>query len=203
MKENNKAHWEQVYQTKGEKQVSWTQTIPQTSLNFINSFKLPKDASIIDVGGGNSNLVDFLIQEGYQNITVLDISETALMKVKLRLGTKADNVKWIVSDIKEFQPEESYELWHDRAAFHFLTTPQQISDYMEIAGSAVKKYLVVGTFSENGPEKCSGLPVKQYSETELQQALSKNFQKIECIKEDHITPFNTVQNFLFCSFEKV
>lgn len=203
MNENNKALWEQVYQTKGEEQVSWTQTIPQTSLNFINSFKLPKDASIIDVGGGNSNLVDFLIQEGYQNITVLDISETALMKAKLRLGTKADNVKWIVSDIKEFQPEESYELWHDRAAFHFLTTPQQISTYMEIAGSAVKKYLIVGTFSENGPEKCSGLPVKQYSETELQQVLSKDFQKIECIKENHITPFNTAQNFLFCSFKKV
>lgn len=202
MKENNKAHWEQVYQSKEPEQVSWTQNIPQTSLNFIHGFNLAKDASIIDIGGGDSKLVDFLLQEGYQNITVLDISEAALNKAKVRLGAKADNVKWIVSDITEFQPNEHYDLWHDRATFHFLTTPQQISAYLNIAANAVEQYLVVGTFSENGPEKCSGLPVKQYSETELQKALAKDFQKIKCITEDHPTPFNTLQNFVFCSFGK-
>jgi hypothetical protein len=203
MKENNKTHWEQVYQRKGSEQVSWTQAVPQTSLDFIHGFNLSKDASIIDIGGGDSKLVDFLLQEGYQDITVLDISEAALKKAKLRLGMKADSVKWIVSDITEFQPEERYDLWHDRATFHFLTTTQQISAYLETAGSAVGQYLVVGTFSDNGPDKCSGLPVKQYSEIELQQTLSKDFQKIECITEDHPTPFNTLQNFVFCSFEKV
>ena len=142
------------------------------------------------------------MQEGFQNITVLDISEAAIEKAKARLGKKSDLVKWVVSDITEFKTAEHFDLWHDRATFHFLTSDSQIAAYLQIAGRAIDNYMVVGTFSENGPDKCSGLPIKQYTENQLQVRLSKDFEKIKCIKEDHITPFETKQNFLFCSFKR-
>lgn len=198
-----KQYWEHVYETKSPEQVSWTQAVPQTSLSFIKKFDLPKSAAIIDIGGGDSLLVDFLLREGFSDITVLDISKHALDKAKARIGEKADLVKWIVCDITEFKPEQHYDLWHDRATFHFLTTPEQIDTYLQTIANAVNRYLVVATFSDQGPEKCSGLPVKQYSETDLQQTMSRDFRKIECVTEDHVTPFNTVQNFTFCGFEKV
>jgi len=147
-------------------------------------------------------LVDHLLQAGYINLTVLDISAAALEKAKLRLGEQASAVKWIVSDITEFQPEESYDLWHDRATFHFLIEESQIETYANLVAKAVTQYLVIGTFSENGPEKCSGLPIKQYSAASLQQQISTGFTKMQCIIEDHITPFKTTQKFLFCSFKK-
>jgi hypothetical protein len=198
-----KRHWEQVYCTKLPEQVSWTQTVPKTSLDFIHEFSLPKHASIIDIGGGDSRLVDYLLEEGFSDITVLDIAEHALEKAQTRLGEKSNRVRWIVSDITEFKPTRHYDLWHDRATFHFLTTPEQIATYIAIAGCATDHYLVIGTFSENGPNKCSGLSVKQYSENDLQQTLAGNFKKIECVTEDHITPLNKLQNFTFCSFEKI
>ncbi|SEM61713.1 Methyltransferase domain-containing protein [Chitinophaga rupis] len=200
--DERKKHWEQVYQTKSPGQVSWTQAVPQTSLDFIKDTAVSKNARIIDIGGGDSKLVDFLISEGYEQLTVLDISEKALERAKSRLGKDASKVNWIVSDIVEFKPKETYDLWHDRATFHFLTTPAQISAYLELAGKSVRQYLIVGTFSNGGPEKCSGLPIRQYSEAALQQTLAKDFQKIKCITEDHVTPFDTVQNFTFCSFKK-
>ena len=122
MKLDRKKHWETVYETKNPDQVSWTQEIPKTSLEFIRSFKLNKKAKIIDIGGGDSKLVDYLLKEGYNNITVLDISEKAIAKAKKRLGEKASKVNWIVSDITEFKPHSSFDVWHDRATFHFLTT---------------------------------------------------------------------------------
>jgi cyclopropane fatty-acyl-phospholipid synthase-like methyltransferase len=183
--------------------VSWTQEIPQTSLDFIHSFNLPKTAKIIDIGGGDSKLVDFLLDEGYENITVLDISENALEKAKNRLGDKAEKVNWVVSDITEYEPTERFDVWHDRAAFHFLTTQEQINKYITNANNAINGYMTIGTFSNNGPKKCSGLEIKQYTEAELQDQLLKSFEKIRCITEDHITPFNTAQNFLFCSFKKI
>lgn len=197
-----KDHWEKVYTTKQPNEVSWTQDVPATSLEFIRSFNLPATAAIIDVGGGDSRLVDFLLEEGYINITVLDISSAALERAKARLGEKASKVKWIVCDITEFEPAEHYDLWHDRATFHFLTTAEQLGKYLAAARRAVNGYLTIGTFSENGPTKCSGLEIKQYSEEELKQQLAENFSKIRCITEDHTTPFNTKQNFLFCSFRK-
>ena len=200
--ENKKQHWEHIYLTKGPDEVSWTETIPQTSLDFIHSYKLPKNASIIDIGGGESKLVDYLLEEGYENITVLDISEIALKKTRERLGEKGKNVKWIVSDITTFQPTETYDVWHDRATFHFLTTPEEIQQYLAVAGKAIKGYMTIGTFSDKGPEKCSGLTIKQYTEAQLEKELSKGFAKIKCITENHITPFNTSQNFLFCSFKR-
>lgn len=200
MAEKDKHHWEKVYTTKQPHEVSWTQDVPQTSLDFIHSFNVPKTAKIIDIGGGDSKLVDFLLAEGYEYLTVLDISEAALQRAKERLGNKAKKVNWIVSDVTEFTPQNKYDVWHDRAAFHFLTTHEQIHKYVSIAQNGVSGYLAIGTFSENGPKKCSGLDIKQYTEEQLQTELSTGFNKIRCITEDHTTPFNTTQNFLFCSF---
>jgi len=163
---------------------------------------LKKNAKIIDIGGGDSKLVDFLLDESFENITVLDISAKALDKAKQRLGNRANKVNWIVCDVMDYKPNTTYDVWHDRAAFHFLTTRQQITTYIHIASKAVTGYLIIGTFSVDGPKKCSGLEVKQYNEEILTAELQNNFDKIHCIKEDHITPFNTTQNFLFCSFKR-
>lgn len=202
MSSNRKTHWETVYETKEPNEVSWTQEIPKTSLDFIQNFNLPKNAKIIDVGGGDSKLVDFLLNEGFTNITVLDISAKALDKAKARLGKKAESVTWIVSDITEFEPNIKYDLWHDRAAFHFLTSEEEKKKYLEIIERSVAGYLILGTFSENGPKKCSGLDIQQYTEESLNSILENEFEKLICIIQDHKTPFETVQNFLFCSFNK-
>ena len=199
---NRKNHWETVYQTKSPEQVSWTQEVPQTSLAFISSFGVAKTARIIDIGGGDSKLVDHLLEQGFENITVLDISEKALEKARSRLGDKAKKVNWVVSDITEFVPNTTFDIWHDRATFHFLITTEQVSKYMEIARKSVNGFMTIGTFSETGPTKCSGLDIKQYTEQTLTDELKNGFEKIRCITEDHTTPFNTTQNFLFCSFKR-
>jgi 2-polyprenyl-3-methyl-5-hydroxy-6-metoxy-1,4-benzoquinol methylase len=199
---DRKKHWEKVYETKNPDQVSWTQESPKTSLDFIHSFGLQKTAKIIDIGGGDSKLVDYLLDEGFENITVLDISAKSLEKAKTRLGEKADKVNWIVCDITEFEPNMTFDVWHDRATFHFLTTTEQISKYINTAKKSVNGYMTIGTFSKNGPEKCSGLEIKQYNEDELTLELKNGFDKIKCVTEDHVTPFDTTQNFLFCSFKR-
>lgn len=202
METTRKNHWETVYETKNPNEVSWTQEIPKTSLDFIKSFDLSKKSKIIDIGGGDSKLVDFLIEEGFENITVLDISAKAIEKAKARLGVNAEKVNWIVSDITEFETNETFEVWHDRATFHFLTSEEQIQKYMETARKSVSGYLTVGTFSENGPKKCSGLDIKQYNEETLTAEMENGFEKIKCVTEDHTTPFETKQNFIFCSFKR-
>ncbi len=202
MTNQTKNHWEKVYNTNQANEVSWTQEIPKTSLDFIHTFHLPKTAKIIDIGGGDSKLVDFLLEEGFKNITVLDISESALERTKKRLGSNSKKVNWIVADVTEFKPKIKFDVWHDRATFHFLTTKEQINKYLTIARNAVTGYLTIGTFSNNGPDKCSGLAIKKYNEQQLQRELSQGFKKIRCINEDHITPFKTIQNFLFCSFKR-
>ncbi len=194
-------HWENIYQNKQPNEVSWTQEVPQISLDLIHSLGLPKSASIIDAGGGESRLVDFLLEEGFENITVLDISANAIERAKKRLGEKAAKVTWIVSDILEFQPDQTYDCWHDRAAFHFLTAPEDIRKYVELVNRSVNKYLVIGTFSTDGPLKCSGLEITQYSENSLSN-IFQSFTQLGCQTENHTTPFNTQQNFIFCSFEK-
>ena len=197
-------HWDKVYSTKAEDEVSWFQLYPKTSMEFVELFNLPLNANIIDIGGGDSNFVDALIEKGYTNIWVLDISANAIERAKQRLGKSASKVQWIVSDITEFKPPVQFDFWHDRAAFHFLTTEPKIYKYISIAEEAVKKngYLILGTFSENGPTKCSGLEIKQYSETSMSARFEIAFERIKCVTEDHTTPFNTIQNFLFCSFKK-
>ncbi len=198
-------HWNSIYQTKELKDVSWYQPTPKTSLDFLTQFNVPKTAKIIDVGGGDSLLVDTLLDLGYTDITVLDISATSLERVKNRLGERALRVKWIVADAATFKPTEQYDFWHDRAAFHFLTQEQEIENYIDIIQQRIKPkgILVIGTFSEQGPKKCSGIEIKQYSETTMTERLQKFFEKVKCITVDHTTPFNTIQNFIFCSFKKL
>ena len=204
MSNSYKQHWENVFTTKAENEVSWFQPYPKTSMAFVELFNLGLDANIIDIGGGDSHFVDALLDKGYQNIYVLDISATAIERAKQRLGERASKVHWIVSDITKFQPPVQFDFWHDRAAFHFLTTEDKIYKYVSIAEEAVKKngYLILGTFSETGPAKCSGLEIRQYSEVSMSARFEIAFERIKCIKEDHITPLHTIQNFLFCSFKK-
>lgn len=202
--ETLKNHWEKIYATKSSHEVSWTQETPVTSLNLIHSFNLRESSSIIDIGGGESRLVDFLLEEGYTDITVLDISEHALHRARQRLGERASRVHWIIADITEFEPTRKYDVWHDRATFHFLTSENQVTKYVAVAADALKMkgFMTIGTFSDKGPSQCSGLPIKKYSEQTLSDVLRTCFEKIRCITEDHETPFHTLQNFLFCSFRK-
>jgi 2-polyprenyl-3-methyl-5-hydroxy-6-metoxy-1,4-benzoquinol methylase len=199
---SRKTHWENVYQTRQLTEVSWYQPVPETSLSFIAEANLPKDARIIDIGGGDSFLVDHLLKLGYTNISVLDISASAIERAKERLGDKSNSVTWIVSDISEFNPEIKYDLWHDRAAFHFLTDENDITRYTTMISNSIRQggTLVLGTFSEQGPKKCSGLEIRQYSESSMAAMLQSTFRKTKCLTLDHSTPFNTVQNFTFCSF---
>ncbi|MFD2785226.1 class I SAM-dependent methyltransferase [Hymenobacter rubripertinctus] len=201
---NSKQHWETVYGTRQPHQVSWTETVPATSLEFIHDFRLPRQAPIIDVGGGDSRLVDHLLAEGYENLTVLDISGAALARARQRLGPLAARVHWVEADVRDFEPAQPYALWHDRAAFHFLTTAPDVARYLTLARAAVAPggYLTMGTFSPTGPTSCSGLPIRQYSEQELSTQLQTGFTKLRCRTEDHCTPFQTTQNFLFCSFRR-
>ncbi|MBD3638035.1 MAG: class I SAM-dependent methyltransferase [Crocinitomicaceae bacterium] len=202
---DRKKHWENIYQTKELTDVSWYQPTPETSLDFFKQFNVSKTAKVIDIGGGDSFLVDHLLEMGYQDISVLDISAAAIDRAKQRLGDKAKNVKWIVADAATFKPIEKYDFWHDRAAFHFLTDEQEISNYLETAEQSINPtgVLVIGTFSEQGPKKCSGIEIKQYSETSMTDRLQEFFVKIKCITVDHKTPFDTIQNFVFCSFRKL
>ena len=201
----NKQHWENVFSTKSPNEVSWTQLYPKTSMDYLESLHLSKTVNIIDVGGGDSNLVDALLEKGYKNIWVLDISATALEKAKKRLGDKAKNIHWIVSDITEFETNIKFDFWHDRAVFHFLTDETSISKYVEIVSNAVSANgnFLLGTFSKDGALKCSGLEIKQYSEVSMKETFSDSFEAVKCFSEDHITPFNTIQNFQFCGFKKI
>ena len=200
----SKEHWEKVYESKKYEETTWYQKEPRTSLEMIADLDLPKTARIIDIGGGDSNLVDYLMEEGYRDISVLDISEKALDHARDRLGDKAEQVSWIAANAASFEPEKMYHLWHDRAAFHFLTEKEQVEGYINNLDRAVKRggYVVLATFSENGPTKCSGREIMQYSKEELSALLENKFEILECRNVDHITPSGGKQNFTFCSFRK-
>ena len=202
--DGTKEHWEAIYSSKQEQEVSWFQPYPASSMQFVELFDLPYDANIIDIGGGDSHFVDALLEKGYRNIWVLDISALAIERAKQRLGNRAAHVHWVVSDIIDFVPPVLFDFWHDRAAFHFLTTEEAVARYVRIAESSILQggILVLGTFSDKGPEKCSGLEIKQYSEASMSSRFEISFERIRCIEEDHLTPFNTIQNFLFCSFRR-
>lgn len=200
--EERKTHWDNIFRSRSPEEVSWTQDVPGTSLEMIRQLNLPKTAQVIDVGCGDSRLVDYLLDEGFTNISILDISGEALEKVRSRLGKRASRIKWIISDILDFNPPIKYDLWHDRAAFHFLTEAEEVRKYINTATNHISGYLTIATFSDEGPDTCSGLSVKKYTEELLQEELSQGFKKIKCIKKDHTTPFQTRQNFLFCTFKK-
>jgi len=204
MENAKKQHWETVFTTKAENEVSWFQKQPQTSIQLIQACKVAKDAKIIDIGGGDSYLIDSLLDLGYTNLFLLDISEAAIERAKKRLGDNAKNVTFIVSDSLYFQSDEKFEVWHDRASFHFFTEAKDIEQYKNnvIANTNQDAHLIIGTFSEDGPLKCSGLPITQYSVEKMEVVFGDDFELENCFTEDHETPFDTTQNFIFCHYIK-
>lgn len=199
-----KEHWEKVFATKAENEVSWFQKKPETSIQLIQSLKLPKDAKIIDIGGGDSYLIDSLIELGFTNLYLLDISENAIQRIKNRLGANSDKVTFIVSDVLEFKPKEKFDVWHDRASFHFLIKEDEILNYKTTVSDSLTSNgnFVLGTFSNEGPLKCSGLDISQYSVEKTLNLFKDTFEMENCFTEDHQTPFETTQNFIFSIFKK-
>ncbi len=198
-------HWDRVYSTKSADAVSWYQPHADQSLRLIQASGLPPGASIIDVGGGASSLVDDLLAHGYMNLSVLDLSQAALSAVRKRLGAAADKVQWIDGDITRVAlPLHAYDLWHDRAVFHFLTDPRQRQAYVESVLRAVKPggHVIVATFAEDGPSQCSGLPVMRYRADELHAEFGAPFSLLRHEREQHSTPFGTTQNFIYCYCRK-
>lgn len=202
---SEKDHWEQVYSTKPTEKLGWYEPHLQISLSWIKGLSLALDAPIIDVGGGASTLIDDLLAAGYRSITVLDISEKALSSAKARLGKKAGLVTWLDGDITSVHlPMHSYELWHDRAAFHFLTMLEQQRKYRDNLLKALKPggHLIIGTFAPEAPPKCSGLPIQRYSPEQLENTLGGEFELKRHHKELHITPGGVEQMYLYCHFRR-
>lgn len=201
----SKEHWEQVYSTKSENSVSWFQEHARQSLQLIAGTAVSKAGSIIDVGGGASTLVDDLLGAGYQQVTVLDLSEAALSASRARLKEHAVDVRWIAGDITTLElPLHAFDLWHDRAVFHFLTTPEEREAYVNAVLRAVKPggHVIVATFAEDGPEKCSGLPVMRYTADGLHAEFGSPFTLLQQEREEHHTPFGTTQKFIYCLCRK-
>lgn len=202
---SRKQHWETVYKTKPSDMVSWYQEVPSLSLDLIKSTKLKKDSPIIDVGGGASHLVDFLIKDGYTNISVLDLSSSALSIARQRLGVHSTQVNWIVADITQHEPGQKYSLWHDRAVFHFLTENSDRNRYKRLLTNSVEKggTVIIASFAINGPEKCSGLDIVQYDKNKIQSELGNAFKLVNQIAEVHTTPNSGEQLFNYFVFTKV
>lgn len=198
---NKKSHWENVYQTKEVDQVSWYRDHLDNSLQMILNTKVSKDAAVIDVGGGSSTLIDDLLEHSFADVSVLDISAAALEKSKERLGQKAQQIEWIEADITEVTlPENHYDVWHDRAVFHFLTDENDRRKYVELVKKSLKVggHIIVASFGLNGPQKCSGLDVVQYSPDSMHDEFGKSFELVKSISEKHETPFKTTQEFVYC-----
>jgi 2-polyprenyl-3-methyl-5-hydroxy-6-metoxy-1,4-benzoquinol methylase len=202
---NRQAHWQRVYKERGENQVSWFQERPTISLELIEAAGLDRSSAIIEIGGGASRLVDVLGETGYRDLTVLDVSESALSIAKMRLGERAAMVKWIVADVTQWQPTRSYDLWHDRAAFHFLTDESDRTAYIDRLTKAVRPrgHAIIGTFALDGPERCSGLPVVRYDATQLSATLTPAFALVDMRRDDHKTPWGAIQHFQFSVFRRV
>jgi len=201
----SKEHWEQVYTTKAPSSVSWFQDHARQSIHLIRQTGVAWGAAVIDVGGGASTLVDDLLVEGYSNVTVLDLSEAALAASKARLAGRAGRATWLVGDITKVNlPSHAYDIWHDRAVFHFLTRREEREAYVQAVLRAVKPggHVIVATFAEDGPEKCSGLPVMRYSADSLHAQFGAPFTLLQQQGEEHCTPFGTVQRFIYCLCRK-
>ena len=199
---NRAAHWQNVYTSKDERAVSWFQDRPAISLEFIAAAKVQPDAAIIDIGGGASRLVDALLDDGYSNLTVLDLSEAALSASRNRIGPRAESVKWVAADVTTWQPSEQYDLWHDRAAFHFLTEEDDRQAYVSRLTTALRNggQVIIGTFSLDGPERCSGMPVTRYDAASLTAVLGPRFRLLASRMEEHRTPWDASQGFQFSRF---
>jgi hypothetical protein len=204
MNSDLKSHWENIYSCKKEDGVSWFQEHPKTSIDLIEKYSTDKSISIIDIGSGRSKILKNLIENEYVDLTYLDISQEACSKSKISLGAKQDLVQWYVENVLDFNTEKNFSIWHDRAVFHFLISKEDVEKYKQVALKNIVKggYLILGTFSQNGPEKCSGLNVSRYSPESLKKIFNPEFKMIESFTIDHKTPFNTTQNFLFSIFKK-
>ena len=199
------SHWKNVYTTKAENQVSWFQENPAISLRLLRDAKATPDSRVIDIGGGASRLVDALLEQGFRALSVLDISAAALDTAKKRLGAASADVDWIVADITAWTPTRTYDVWHDRAAFHFLTLPADRDAYLDRlrAATAPGSQVIIGTFALDGPEKCSGLPVQRHDSKSLTVLLGPAFELVASDDEAHHTPWDAVQHFQFSRFRRV
>lgn len=202
---HRKEHWNSVYSSKSWKEVSWYEEIPIWSIEKIKTLcPDPNNDYIIDIGGGSSLLSDYLLREGFEHLSVLDISTSALELSQSRLSEDAKRIEWIVSDITAFKPTRKYDLWHDRATFHFLTHEQDLAKYVRLVESSVREggHFIIGTFSKQGPLMCSGIPIQQYSGDELQSLFTDGFECLEVENRDHTTPSGKVQNFSWGVFRR-
>jgi SAM-dependent methyltransferase len=198
---NTKTHWEHIYETKSPAQVSWYQEHARFSLQYIRNTGIQKTDAIIDVGGGASTLVDDLVADGYQQISILDVSAVALQLARQRLGRRAVEVNWMEADITQADlPERAYDLWHDRAVFHFLTRAIDRQRYIDTIRHAVRVggHIILATFAPDGPERCSGLDVVRYSPESLHREFGGDFEVVDSTRETHHTPFGTEQKFIYC-----
>ena len=198
------SHWQTVYRTKGERDVSWFEDSPQISLQLIRATGIGKDAAVLDIGGGASRLADALLHDGFADVTVLDLSEQALAIARARLGALGEKVHWIASDVTAWEPPRSYDVWHDRAAFHFLTEPADRAAYAERVLRAVRPggHVIIGTFALDGPERCSGLPVVRHDAASLGRMLGRSFTLLESRTVSHRTPAGAIQRFQFSRFRR-
>jgi len=198
------AHWEKVYATKGEKEVSWFQENPAPSLELIALTGLSEEAAIIDIGGGASRLVDDLLARKFRRLTVLDLSGAALAAARERLGDRGTDVQWVIADVTKWEPTETYDLWHDRAAFHFLIDHADQSAYVDRLKKAVNLggYVIIGTFAPDGPERCSGLQILRHDAATLAKTLGSDFVLIDTRRHEHATPWGAIQRFQFSTFRR-
>jgi len=202
---DRESHWQGVYTSKDEAEVSWFQENPASSLDLIRRTGIDRTARLVDVGGGASRLVDRLLAIGYQSLTVLDIAEAALRKAQARLGGRAGMVEWVVADVTKWAPASPFDIWHDRAVFHFLTEASDRETYAATMSAAVREggQAIIGTFAADGPERCSGLPIRRYDAAALAAAFAPDFRLAETLTEDHLTPGGKVQKFQFCRLLRV
>lgn len=199
------AHWEQIYSTRGERAFSWFEENPTISLDLVHAAGLKRDDAIIDIGCGQSRLADALLDEGFSNLTVLDISQKALQAAQARLGPRSPKINWIAADVISWEPPAAYDLWHDRACFHFFTEAPCEQAYAACVSKAVKLggHVIIGTFAPEGPERCSGLPVKRHDAASLSSLLGKAFALVETRRHDHATPLGKIQRFQSSLFQRI
>lgn len=204
MEADRRDHWTRVYEDKAPSAVSWFQPEPEPSLRALDRCGATPDLAFVDVGGGASNLVDALLKRGWRDLTVLDIAPSALDAARDRLGPAAEQVTWQVADITAWQPSRQYDVWHDRAVFHFLTEPEQREAYRRAlsSGLAPDGLVIIATFALDGPERCSGLPVQRYDAAMLSAELGDGFRLVESWREEHVTPWGSSQAFTWCAFRR-
>jgi trans-aconitate methyltransferase len=196
-------YWDEIYTSRPSNELGWYQQTPETSLSLIDSLSLDGKTGIIDIGGGDSLLTEFLLERGFADLSLLDVSENAIKRSRQRLGDVAERIQWIISDIVDFKPGRRFDLWHDRACFHFLTSEEEVSTYARLAQGAVNPggHMILGAFAQNGPEKCSGLPVQRYGREQIEQVFSE-FELLRDLHLVHLTPSGGEQNYIFCLLKR-